>query len=168
MMARLSTARALALIASIIVADQASKLFFHTRFEPGERVNVLPFFDWILTYNTGAAFSFLAGAGGWQRWFFVVLALVVSLWCWITLRREPDARIQLAFALIIGGALGNVIDRLWLGKVIDFVLIYWAPWDWYYPAFNVADSAICVGAALMLWAAFLRPRASDQTSGGAA
>lgn len=155
--------RWLAVIAAVIAADQASKLFFHSRFFPGERVNVLPFFDWILTYNTGAAFSFLAGAGGWQRWFFVALALAVSVWCWLTLRREQDGRIQLAFALIIGGALGNVIDRLWLGKVIDFVLVYWAPWDWYYPAFNVADSAICIGAVVMLWAAFLRPRPADAT-----
>ena len=112
---------------------------------------MLPFFDWILTYNTGAAFSFLADAGGWQRWFFVALALVVSAWCWRWLNREHDARVQLALTLIIGGALGNVIDRIWLGKVIDFILVYWAPWNYYYPAFNVADSAISMGAVLMLW-----------------
>ena len=85
--------------------------------------------------------------------FFVVLAIGVSAWCWRWLNREHDARVQLALALIIGGALGNVIDRLWLGKVIDFILIYWAPWNWYYPAFNVADSAISIGAVLMLWSA---------------
>ena len=139
----------------VIALDQITKAYFHTQFAPGERVNVLPFFDWILTYNLGAAFSFLANAGGWQRWFFVVLAISVSAWCWRWLRREADPRVQLALALIIGGALGNVIDRIWLGKVVDFVLVYWAPWNWYYPAFNVADSAICIGAALMLWSAFV-------------
>ena len=146
----------------VITLDQLSKTYFHTQFAPGERVNVLPFFDWILTYNLGAAFSFLANAGGWQRWFFIVLALGVSAWCWRWLRREPDPRVQLALALIVGGALGNVIDRIWLGKVIDFVLIYWAPWNWYYPAFNVADSAICVGAGLMLWSAFRPHRGSER------
>lgn len=138
----------------VIALDQLTKAYFHTQFATGERVNVLPFLDWILTYNLGAAFSFLANAGGWQRWFFIALALVVSAWCWRWLKREIDPRVQLALALIIGGALGNVIDRIWLGKVIDFVLIYWAPWNWYYPAFNIADSAICIGAALMLWSAF--------------
>ncbi len=138
----------------VIALDQLTKAYFHTQFVPGERVNVLPFLDWILTYNLGAAFSFLANAGGWQRWFFIAIALVVSAWCWRWLKREIDPRVQLALALIIGGALGNVIDRIWLGKVIDFVLVYWTPWNWYYPAFNVADSAICIGAALMLWSAF--------------
>jgi len=151
------------LILLVIGVDQITKAYFHSQFQPGERVNVLPFFDWILTYNTGAAFSFLADAGGWQRWFFVVLAIVVSAWCWRWLTRELDARIQFALALIIGGAIGNVIDRIWLGKVIDFVLIYWAPSNWYYPAFNVADSAISVGAVLMLWSAFFGAR---PTSGG--
>ena len=147
----------------VIVLDQITKAYFHNRFAPGERVNVLPFFDWILTYNPGAAFSFLADAGGWQRWFFVALALIVSAWCWRWLQREPDARVQLALALVIGGALGNVIDRIWLGKVIDFVLVYWAPWNWCYPAFNVADSAICIGAALMLWSAF-RPSLNRESA----
>ena len=82
------------------------------------------------------------------------------------LQREHDVRIQLALALIIGGALGNVIDRLWLGKVIDFVLVYWTPWNWYYPAFNVADSAISIGAVLMLWSAFFAAR-SGQGNGQA-
>jgi len=118
-MSALRARRWTGLILVVIVLDQISKYFVHTHFQPGERLNVLPFFDWILTYNTGAAFSFLADAGGWQRWFFVALALVVSGWCWRWLNREHDARVQLALALVIGGALGNVIDRLWLGKVID-------------------------------------------------
>jgi signal peptidase II len=146
-------ARAIALIVLIVTFDQITKLYFHTQYTPGQRTNVLPFFDWILTYNTGAAFSFLASAGGWQRWFFIALAIGVSVWCFRWLGREPDARVRLALSLIVGGAIGNVIDRIWLGKVIDFILIYWAPWNWYYPAFNVADSAITVGAALMIWSA---------------
>ena len=109
----------------VIALDQMTKAYFHNQFAPGERVNVLPFFDWVLTYNLGAAFSFLASAGGWQRWFFVALALIVSAWCWRWLRRETDPRVQLALALIIGGALGNVIDRIRsdLG-VVDFIDIY--------------------------------------------
>ena len=93
--------RWIGVILLVIALDQLTKAYFHTQFQPGERVNVLPFFDWILTYNTGAAFSFLATAGGWQRWFFVALAIVVSAWCWRWLNRERDVRIQLALALII-------------------------------------------------------------------
>lgn len=158
--------RALVTILAAIALDQVTKLYFHMTFAPLERVNVLPFFDWILTYNTGAAFSFLAGAGGWQRWFFLTLALAVSLWCWRWLGREADGRVRIALMLIIGGALGNAIDRLWLGKVIDFILIYWAPWNFYYPAFNLADSAITIGAALLIWSAVFprQPTASRATS----
>lgn len=145
--------RALALIIAIIVIDQITKLYFHTQYTLGQRTNLLPFFDWILTYNTGAAFSFLASAGGWQRWFFIVLAFGVTAWCWRWIGKEPDGRIRLALTFVIAGAIGNVIDRIWLGKVIDFILVYWAPWNWYYPAFNVADSSICIGAALMIWSA---------------
>lgn len=154
-------ARAIALIVLIVTFDQITKLYFHTQFSYLERVNVLPFFDWILTYNTGAAFSFLASAGGWQRWFFIALAVGVSIWCWRWMRRESDARVRFALALIVGGAIGNVIDRIWLGKVIDFILIYWEPWNFYYPAFNLADSAITVGAAVMIWSAVF-PRATAE------
>ena len=143
----------IALIAAIIAFDQITKLYFHTQFQFGERLNVLPFFDWILTYNTGAAFSFLANAGGWQRWFFITLAVVVSAWCWRWIGKEPDGRVRLALTLVVAGAIGNVIDRIWLGKVIDFILMYWAPWNFYYPAFNVADSAITIGAGILLWSA---------------
>jgi signal peptidase II len=152
--------RALTIMIAVIVLDQLTKAYFHTQFADGQRVNVLPFFDWILTYNTGAAFSFLANAGGWQRWFFVVLAIGVSIWCWRWIQKEDDRRVRLALALIVGGAIGNVIDRIWLGKVIDFILIYWAPWNFYYPAFNIADSAITVGAALMIWSAIFTKKAT--------
>jgi signal peptidase II len=145
--------RALTIIIAVIVLDQLTKAYFHSQFVDGERVNVLPFFDWILTYNTGAAFSFLANAGGWQRWFFIALAVGVSIWCWRWVQKEEDERVRLALALIVGGAIGNVIDRIWLGKVIDFILVYWTPWNFYYPAFNIADSAITIGAVLMIWSA---------------
>ncbi len=152
--------RALVIVIAIILFDQLTKAYFHSQFANGQRVNVLPFFDWILTYNTGAAFSFLANAGGWQRYFFIALAIAVSVWCWRWIQREDDARVRLALALIVGGAIGNVIDRIWLGKVIDFILIYWAPWNWYYPAFNIADSAITIGAALMIWSAIFSRKPS--------
>jgi signal peptidase II len=156
-------ARALALIVAIIVIDQITKLYFHTQYTPGQRTNLLPFFDWILTYNTGAAFSFLASAGGWQRWFFIVLGFAVTAWCWRWIGKESDGRIRLALTFVIAGAIGNVIDRIWLGKVIDFILIYWAPWNWDYPAFNVADSAICIGAALMIGSSvFVRKETAQQ------
>jgi signal peptidase II len=151
---------ALALIVAVIAFDQITKLYFHSQYTPGQRTNLLPFFDWILAYNTGAAFSFLANAGGWQRWFFIALAAIVSAWCWRWIAKEPDVRIRVALSLIISGAIGNVIDRIWLGKVIDFILIYWQPWNWYYPAFNVADSAICVGAVLMIWSAVFAKKQS--------
>jgi signal peptidase II len=154
--------RALGLIIAIIVIDQITKLYFHTHYSLGQRTNLLPFFDWTLAYNPGAAFSFLADAGGWQRWFFIVLAFAVSAWCWRWIGKEPDGRIRLALTLIIAGAIGNVIDRIWLGKVIDFIFVYWAPWNFYYPAFNVADSAICIGAALMIWSAVFVRKETDR------
>ena len=146
--------RWLGVILLVIGLDQITRRIHAV--QPGERVNVLPFFDWILTYNTGAAFSFLATAGGWQRWFFRRAGHRRRQCVVLALQREHDVRIQLALALIIGGALGNVIDRLWLGKVIDFCTGLLGPWNWYYPAFNVADSAISIGAVLMLWSAFSR------------
>jgi signal peptidase II len=118
--------RALTIITAVIVLDQLTKSYFHSQLADGQRVNV---------------------------WFFIALAIGVSLWCWRWVQKEDDGRVRLALALIVGGAIGNVIDRIWLGKVIDFILVYWAPWNFYYPAFNLADSAITVGAVLMIWSA---------------
>lgn len=134
---------------AVVFFDQASKwwAFFSLA---GRSVEVTPFFNLVLAFNTGAAFSFLAGAGGWQRWFFVVLALVVSGWIYLTLKRSPCSdRLRWSLVLIMGGALGNVVDRLVIGAVIDFLDFHWAGYHW--PAFNLADSAICLGAALMVW-----------------
>lgn len=140
----------LALAAGVVVLDQATKLAVLARFFHGEVLPVTSFFNLVLAFNPGAAFSFLAGAGGWQKWFFVALALGISAWIILELRRHPgEGRLCLALSLIMGGALGNVIDRFAYGAVVDFLDFYWGGWHW--PAFNVADSAICVGAVLMVW-----------------
>ncbi|PHY06514.1 MAG: signal peptidase II [Alcaligenaceae bacterium] len=149
--------RWLLLSAVLLVADQLTKLWFDATFRYGERSQVLSFFDFTLLYNRGAAFSFLADEAGWQRWFFSVLGLGASgfmLWMMHNNRTQP--RLLLALALILSGALGNVIDRLLYGHVIDFLLFYWQ--DWYYPAFNVADSCITLGAILLILDEILRLR----------
>ncbi len=135
---------------SVIVLDQVTKFLAETLLIFHQPVPVLPSFNLLLTYNTGAAFSFLAGAGGWQRWFFLGLGLLVSIGLIVWLRRlkPTETRLATALALILGGAIGNLIDRAWLGQVIDFIQLYYQ--HWYWPAFNLADSAITVGAALLV------------------
>lgn len=151
--------RWLPLTLAVIVADQASKLWMLRHFFLFERVRLLPVLDIVLTYNTGAAFSMLADAAGWQRWLFVALALGVSVTLVVWLRRLAAATqglIACGLALIVGGALGNMLDRLRLGHVIDFIHAHWGLH--YFPAFNVADSAITVGAALLLLDAWQESR----------
>ncbi|MEX1201034.1 MAG: signal peptidase II [Methylophaga sp.] len=141
----------------IIIADQISKTVMVNWLDLYETVPVMPFFNLTLARNSGAAFSFLAGAGGWQRWFFVVLAAVISSVLIIWMRRlAQTAKLEaISLALIIGGAIGNVIDRLIYGYVIDFLDVYAGSYHW--PAFNVADSAICVGAVLLIIDSFRKP-----------
>ena len=143
--------RWLPLSLAVIVADRIVKLWMIHHFAPLERVHVLKVLDIILTYNTGAAFSFLADASGWQRWLFVLLALGVSAALIVWMRRL-DARVHgllaCGLALIVGGALGNMIDRIATGRVVDFIHVHWGAH--YFPAFNIADSAITIGAALLL------------------
>lgn len=149
--------RWLLIAAVLIVLDQISKWYFELNFQFAERLNVLPFFDFILVYNTGAAFSFLANYGGWQRWFFAALSLIASAVIIYLLRRNPvKSLFNLALTLILAGALGNLIDRLLLGHVIDFLLFYWD--DRYFPAFNLADCFITVGAGLLILDELLRIR----------
>ena len=149
--------RWLALALLLIVLDQATKLYFNAAFEYGERVNVLPVFDFTLLFNRGAAFSFLAAQAGWQRWFFTALGLVAAaVIIWLLRRHAAQPRFCLALTLILGGALGNVIDRLAHGHVIDFLLFYWK--DWHYPAFNLADICITCGAILLVLDELLRAR----------
>jgi signal peptidase II len=133
----------------IAVLDQVTKEIILGRFAEGESVPVTSFFSLVLAFNTGAAFSFLADAGGWQRIFFIVIAataVVVILWL---LRKHSDEPVFCAgLSLILGGAIGNLWDRVWLGKVVDFLLFFYRDWHW--PAFNVADSAITVGAVILI------------------
>jgi signal peptidase II len=138
------------LSALVVALDQISKFAVLANFREYEVLTIWPVFNLTLVYNTGAAFSFLSDAGGWQRWFFVIVAVVISLVMVVWLRRlRPNERLTgYGLALVIGGAVGNLIDRLWLGKVVDFLQWHWH--EWYWPAFNVADTAITLGVALLL------------------
>ena len=139
----------------VIVLDQLTKIYFNGSYQFGEQREVIPgVLNFTLLYNPGAAFSFLAGAGGWQKYFFTLLAFGVSGWLgWNIVKGQFSCLMNLAASFIIGGALGNVIDRMIHGHVIDFIQVHWQH-SWYYPAFNVADSFICVGAALMVLDSF--------------
>lgn len=150
-------------IAGLIIAgDQFSKWWFDNSLHYAERIPVLPVFDFTLLYNPGAAFSFLAGGSGWQRWFFTGVAVAAVSLIVIMLRRHAGQRLFCwSLTLILGGALGNVIDRLIHGHVIDFILLYWQ--EWYFPAFNIADIAITCGAVLLVLDEFLRWRYSRRT-----
>ena len=153
----MSLIRWLVLASAIIVLDQASKLWIIENFRMAETRPVTSFFNLVLVMNPGASFSFLADAGGWQKWFFVVLALGVSLWLVAMLRRHAGERIlPLSLSMILGGALGNVVDRLRFDAVIDFLDFHLAGYHW--PAFNVADSAITVGVGLMLFHQWRLPK----------
>src|ERR1035441_2110276 len=141
----------LLLSALVVVADQLSKAYISKHFLEFEFVRILPVLDITCMHNVGAAFSFLASASGWQRWVFIGLACVVSIGIIIWLLKLPrgsHALLTAGLALVLGGALGNVIDRIRLGYVIDFIHFHWD--RAYFPAFNVADSAITVGAACLL------------------
>lgn len=134
----------------VIVVDQITKAVALAHLAPHDPVSVLPFLNWTLVFNTGAAFSFLSEASGWQRWFFTGLALAVSVMLVVWLRRTPRDRVWVAlpYALILAGALGNVIDRIRFGHVVDFIDVHWQ--GWHFPAFNIADSAISIGAVLLI------------------
>ncbi len=139
----------------VVILDQLTKLWIDSSMTLHERLPLIEgYFDLTLAYNPGAAFSFLADAGGWQRWFFTILSTVVTLILVVWLKRlQAHEKITaVALALIIGGAIGNLIDRIAYGHVIDFLLVYYQQWSW--PAFNVADSAISIGVILMLLALF--------------
>ena len=133
----------------VVIVDLGSKFLVMGHFQLGESMPLIPFFNLTYAHNPGAAFSFLADKGGWQRWFFTALALGVSGWIVSLLRRHTsEFRLSLALTMVLGGALGNVIDRIRFGAVVDFV--QWHVAGFYWPAFNVADSAIVVGVGLML------------------
>ncbi|CAG0970645.1 signal peptidase II [Gammaproteobacteria bacterium] len=147
----------------VIVLDQSTKLLALAKLAPYESRAVIDgLLDWTLAFNTGAAFSFLAAADGWQRWLFAALAVGIScaLIVWLTRLPRGDWRNAAPLALIIGGALGNLIDRLRLGHVVDFIDVYWGNSHW--PAFNIADSAICVGAVMLIVFGLFAGKAADK------
>lgn len=149
-----------------LALDQFTKQWVIRVFDLYESVQVLPFFNLTYVRNYGAAFSFLSDAGGWQRWFFTLIALVVSLvllW-WLKQSKKQEVLLPVAYALILSGAIGNVADRLIYGYVIDFLDFYYQ--QWHYPAFNIADSAIFIGAALLIYDAFGNKEKSQNTSQG--
>jgi signal peptidase II len=149
------TSRWLAFAVLLVLLDQLTKYVVVQTIPAGSSVPVLPFLSLVLTYNSGAAFSFLAGASGWQRWFFVLVALGASaLIIWMLHKHRDDMFLCVGLALILGGAIGNLIDRLTVGAVVDFILVYWRQYHW--PAFNVADSCISIGAVMLLWDGFFK------------
>ncbi len=149
----------LGLATIVVIIDQLTKIVIERKFDFGDVHPVTGFFNLVLTYNNGAAFSFLATASGWQSRFFTVVGIAASLFIVFLLARHGAQRLfALALAMILGGAVGNVIDRLVHGHVIDFLDLHWRGWHW--PAFNLADSAIVGGAALLILDELLRVRKS--------
>jgi signal peptidase II len=153
----------LILSVTVIVVDQLTKWLAEAYLVPYQPVPVIPMFNLTLAYNTGAAFSFLSDAGGWQRWFFISLTLVVIavLFSWLWRMRAEERLHAISISMILGGAIGNLIDRVWLGHVIDFLDVYYDVHHW--PIFNIADSAITLGVMLLIFDLFRHDekRASD-------
>lgn len=147
----------LVLSLGVLVLDQLTKWLVQQTLVFGQSVPVLPFFNLVLVYNPGAAFSFLSTASGWQRELFIAIGIAASgLIVYLLRRHAGDPYFCFALALILGGAIGNVVDRFVLGAVVDFLDLHVAGYHW--PAFNLADSAITAGAALLIWDSFRRPR----------
>ena len=142
--------------------DQVSKSAITGSMQLYQSIPVMPFFKLTYVHNTGAAFSFLSEAGGWQRWFFAALALVISgvIAVWLARLKHDETLLAVALSLVLGGAIGNLIDRLVYGYVIDFLDVYYQTWHW--PAFNVADSAITIGVILMLMESFGLGKSGDR------
>ena len=137
----------------VIILDQLSKAAISSHFVYGERMEVTSFFNLVLAHNTGAAFSFLSDAGGIQRWIFTLIAIVASVWIvWLLRKHQAEKLFSFALAFILGGAIGNLIDRIAYGYVVDFLDFYWGAY--HFAAFNVADSAITCGAVLMILDSF--------------
>ena len=145
----------------VVVLDQVTKQIAEAQLPLHQAVNLLPYFDWYLTYNTGAAFSLLADAGGWQRWFFTVIAIIISIVIvqWIRKLPAEETLNALSLVLILGGAIGNLIDRILLGHVIDYIQVWLGSYP--FPAFNIADAAISVGAGLLILSSFYGNRKAE-------
>jgi signal peptidase II len=139
----------LGLALAIFIADQFTKVLILGYYRLGDSTYVASFFNIVRAHNTGAAFSFLAAASGWQRWFFTLIGIAAAVFIVWMLRSHAGQKLfSFALACILGGAIGNVVDRLLHGYVVDFVQVHWR--GWYFPAFNVADSAITIGAAFLI------------------
>ena len=145
----------LAIAIEVVFADQIAKWFAQQFLVLGESYPITRFLNWYLVYNPGAAFSFLADSAGWQRWFFIIFGIVAAVVIvWIIKKNQSDRLLCWSLALILGGAIGNIIDRLHFGAVLDFIDVHYAGWHW--PAFNLADSAITLGAILIIWGEIYR------------
>ncbi|CAA9399316.1 MAG: Lipoprotein signal peptidase [uncultured Ramlibacter sp.] len=141
----------------LFIADQFTKVLILGYYRLGDSTYVTPFFNIVRAHNTGAAFSFLAGAGGWQRWFFTAIGVAAAIFIVWMLRSHGGQKLfAFSLACILGGAVGNVVDRLLHGYVVDFLQFHWR--NWYFPAFNVADAAITIGAACLILDELLRVR----------
>ena len=141
--------------------DQVSKLVVSGSMQLYQSIKIMPYFNLTYVHNTGAAFSFLSDAGGWQRWFFAGLAVIIStvMVVWLAKLKQHETLLAVALSLVLGGAIGNLIDRLAYGYVIDFLDVYYQSWHW--PAFNIADSAITLGVVLMLLESFGLGKSED-------
>ena len=149
----------IALALLILIADQFTKVLILGYYKLGDSTYVWPFFNIVRAHNTGAAFSFLAGASGWQRWFFTAIGVVATGFILYLLRSHSHQKLfAFALACILGGAVGNVIDRVLHGYVVDFLQFHWS--NWYFPAFNIADAAITIGAVCLILDELLRVRKS--------
>ncbi len=152
--------RWLAVSALVIALDLLTKAIIQKSLAPGETVVITPFFNLVLAFNTGAAFNFLADAGGWQREFFIAISVVITIFLLWMMRRHPQNRLLcIALALVLGGAMGNLYDRVVLGHVVDFIQVHASGHA--FPAFNVADSAISIGAMLLILDSFRKPAAQS-------
>ena len=138
----------------LIIVDQATKLWAEAQLSDGSVINILPVLNFKLAYNTGAAFSLLADAGGWQKYFFSAMAVSVSAYLTyaISQAKASEKQLVIAYSLVIAGALGNLVDRIRIEKVVDFIHVFYQ--SWHFPYFNVADMAITIGAILMIMDAF--------------
>lgn len=153
----------------MLIADQVTKIMISTQMKLYESIELIPVFKITYVHNYGAAFSFLTDAGGWQRWFFSIIAITISallIW-WLKKLPASNKLLGCAYSLVLAGALGNLYDRLAYGYVVDFLHVFYKTWN--FPVFNIADSAICVGAGLLLIDAFLEEKvksAKDQKKEG--
>ena len=145
----------------VIILDQITKQLALNSLSLHQAVNVIPGFDWYLTYNRGAAFSFLAQAGGWQRWFFTITTIAISTVILLWIKRVPPEEkfTSVSLCLILGGAIGNLIDRVYLGYVIDFIQVWLGSYPW--PAFNIADASIFIGAVALILSSFINSEKPD-------